>query len=136
MTTNWCIMIHNATTKKGIIGLTPPSRAKGTARGSERSRGPRAVPKATGGALNHAWTSLSKSMVEPIIPSKVWCYDIISQQSLSRPQNKTMHSYWELGDVIGPEIQHFNKLMHYGHNAARAGRIKPITPPAGAAVNP
>jgi hypothetical protein len=46
------IMIHNVTTERGIIGLTPPSRAEGTARGSERSGGPRAVPKARGGALN------------------------------------------------------------------------------------
>jgi hypothetical protein len=46
------IMIHNATTKRGIIGLTPPSRAEGTARGSERSGRPRAVPKARGCVLN------------------------------------------------------------------------------------
>jgi hypothetical protein len=45
-------MIHDASTERGIIGLTPPLRAEGTARGSERSGGLRAVPKARGGALN------------------------------------------------------------------------------------
>jgi hypothetical protein len=47
-------MIQNATTERGIIGLTPPSRAG--------SQGPRGC-------------------VKPIITSEVWCYDIISQQS-------------------------------------------------------
>jgi hypothetical protein len=41
-------MIHKASTERGIIGLTPPSRAEGTARGSERSGGPRVVSKARG----------------------------------------------------------------------------------------
>jgi hypothetical protein len=53
------VVKHNATTKRGIVGLTLPSMAEGTAQGSERSRGPRAVPKARGGG------------VEPIITSEV-----------------------------------------------------------------
>jgi hypothetical protein len=81
-------MIHNATTKQGIIPRVGAQRRPEG--GSQGQRG----------------------CVEPIIPSEVWCYDIISQHSLSRPQNYTIHSYWELGDVIGHEIQHFNKLMH------------------------
>jgi hypothetical protein len=70
------IMTHNATTERGIIGLTPPSRAEDTARGSESSGGPRVVPKARGGD------------VEPIITSEVWCYDIISQQSQRERERK------------------------------------------------
>jgi hypothetical protein len=44
-------MIHNATIKRRIIGLTPPSRGEGTARGSKRSGGLREGSKDRGGGV-------------------------------------------------------------------------------------